>query len=149
MKVNEKENLKIAIGADHGGYDLKEVIVGFLKKNGYNFVDFGTHSRESVDYPVIAKKVSLQVANLTYHRGILICGSGLGVAIVANKIKGIRAVTCHDTYCAKMSRFHNNANILTMGGRVIGPDVACEIVKVWLETEFEGGRHQKRLDMIE
>ncbi|OGI05069.1 MAG: ribose 5-phosphate isomerase B [Candidatus Melainabacteria bacterium RIFOXYA12_FULL_32_12] len=143
------ENFEIAIGSDHGGFELKQVIISFLEKNGYKFKDFGVYNNESIDYPVIAREVASSVANNAYQKGILICGSGLGVAIAANKIKGVRAVTCHDTYCARMSRAHNNANILTLGGRVVGPDVACDIVKVWLETEFEGGRHQRRVDMIE
>lgn len=143
------ENLNIAIGSDHGGFELKKIIVEFLEKNNYKFKDFGVYNNESIDYPVIAKEIANLVVNNTYQRGILICGSGLGVAITANKVKGIRAVTCHDTYCARMSRAHNNANILTMGGRVVGPDLACDIVKIWLESDFEGGRHQKRIDMIE
>ncbi|EKE02208.1 MAG: hypothetical protein ACD_20C00411G0009 [uncultured bacterium] len=143
------ENFEIAIGSDHGGFELKKVIISFLEKNGYKFKDFGVYNSEPIDYPVIAKEVANQVANNTCQKGILICGSGIGVAIAANKVKGVRAATCHDTYCAKMSRAHNNANILTMGARVIGPDVALEIVKVWLESDFEGGRHQKRVDMLE
>lgn len=141
--------LKIAIGADHGGFALKEQIKDFLSDNGYKFTDFGVYNSERVDYPVIAKEIAHDVANGKYDRGIIICGSGLGVAISANKIKGIRAVTCHDTYSSKMSRAHNDANILTMGGRVIGADLAFDVVKIWLETEFEGGRHKNRVDMIE
>jgi len=143
------EKFEIAIGADHGGFELKKVIVAFLEKNHYKFKDFGVYSGERVDYPILAKELANQVAEGVFQKGIIICGSGLGVAIAANKVKGIRAVTCHDTYSAKMSRAHNNANILTMGGRVIGPDLACDIVKIWLESEFEGGRHQKRIDMLE
>jgi len=142
-------NHNIAIGSDHGGFALKEVIKEFVGDNGYEFTDFGVYNSEKADYPVIAKKIAHLVAESKFDRGILICGSGLGVAITANKVKGIRAVTCHDTYSSKMSRAHNNANILTMGGRVVGPDLACDIVKIWLETEFEGGRHQARIDMIE
>lgn len=141
--------MKIAIGCDHGGLELKKVIISFLEKNNYEYKDFGTYNSDSVDYPLIAKEVANNVADGNFERGILICGSGLGVAITANKVKGIRAVTCHDTYSARMSRAHNNANILTMGARVIGPDLACDVVKIWLETNFEGGRHQKRVDMIE
>ena len=141
--------LKIAIGADHGGYELKEKIKPYILQLGCKLQDFGTHDTNSVDYPIIAKNVALSVANKEFDRGIIVCGSGLGVAIAANKVKKIRAVTCNDTYCAKMSRLHNDANILTMGGRIIGQDIAKEIVKVWLETEFEGGRHQYRINMIE
>lgn len=142
-------NTQIAIGSDHGGFELKQVLVSFLEKNNYKFKDFGGYSSEKIDYPKIAQQIAGAVAEGEYSKGVIICGSGLGVAIAANKIKGIRAVTCHDSYCSKMSRAHNNANILTMGGRVLGPDVACEILKIWLETEFEGGRHQLRVDMIE
>lgn len=141
--------LNIAIGADHGGFALKELIKEFLSNNGYSFKDFGVYNSERVDYPVIAKEIANNVAEGKFDRGIIICGSGLGVAISANKIKGIRAVTCHDTYSSKMSRAHNDANILTMGGRVIGADLAFDVVKIWLETEFEGGRHKSRVDMIE
>jgi len=139
----------IAIGADHGGFELKEKITAFLEKNGYNFKDFGVFNADSVDYPAIAHEVAREVANKNCSRGILICGSGLGMAIAANKISGIRAVTCHDTYSARMSRAHNDANILTLGARVVGVDLAADVIKVWLESEFEGGRHQKRVDMIE
>lgn len=141
--------LKIAVGADHGGYELKEKIKPYIQELGYEFQDFGTHDTNSIDYPLIAKEVARKVAEKEFDRGIIVCGSGLGVAIAANKVKGIRAVTCSDTYCAKMSRLHNDANVLTMGGRVINSELACEIVKIWLETEFEGGRHQKRVDMLE
>lgn len=143
------EKLSIAIGSDHGGFALKQIVIKFLEANSYNYKDFGVYNGESIDYPLVAKAVANSVANGEFERGIIICGSGLGVAITANKVKGIRAVTCHDTYCARMSRAHNDANILTMGGRVVGTDVACDIVKVWLESDFEGGRHQKRIDMIE
>jgi len=141
--------IKIAIGSDHGGFELKNIIVDYLEKNKCDFKDFGVFSKESIDYPLIAKEVAKAVASSEFDRGIIICGSGLGVAITANKVKGIRAVTCHDTYSAKMSRAHNNANILTMGGRVIGPDLALDVVEIWLKTEFEGGRHSRRVEMIE
>ena len=141
--------IKIAIGSDHGGFELKNIIKDFLITNNYDVQDFGIFKKEPVNYPEIARAVSTSVADGETNKGILICGSGLGMAIAANKIKGIRAVTCSETYSAKMSRLHNNANILTMGQRVIGEDVALEIVKTWLKTEFEGGRHQVRVDMIE
>jgi len=140
---------QIAIGSDHGGFELKEKLKLFLQNLGYECKDFGTHDESSCDYPVISKEIARQVAAGEFKKGIVICGSGLGVAIAANKVKGIRAVTCHDVYSARMSRLHNDANILTMGGRVITPEMAYEVVKVWLTTEFEGGRHQRRIDMLE
>lgn len=140
---------KIVIGSDHAGFDLKEYIKEILKKDNYEVCDIGTHDRQRVDYPLIARDVASQIQKNSAQKGILICGSGLGVAICANKVKGVRAVTCHDTYSARMSRAHNNANVLTLGARVIGPDLACEIVKAWLTSQFEGGRHQRRVDMIE
>lgn len=143
------KNLKIAIGSDHAGFELKEEIKEKLKELLFDYHDFGAYDKNSVDYPVIAKDVATKVAGGDFERGIIVCGSGIGVAIAANKIKGIRAANCNDIYCAKMSRMHNNANILTLGGRVVGNGMAFEIVKAWLETEFEGERHQKRVDMIE
>lgn len=143
------KNLVVAIGSDHAGYNLKNIIISFLENNNVKYKDFGTFNCEKVDYPKIAKNVANAVASQEFDRGILICGSGLGVAIAANKVKGIRAVTCSETYSARMSRAHNNANVLTFGERVIGPDLACDIVKAWMETEFEDGRHQIRIDMIE
>ncbi len=141
--------IKIALGADHGGYELKTYIEKYLATSGYDYKDFGTFDKTSVDYPVIAKEIAKSVTNGNFSRGIIICGTGLGVCITANKIPGIRAVTCHDTYSAKMSRAHNDSNILTMGGRVIGVGLALEVVEKWLKTEFEGGRHKRRVDMIE
>lgn len=143
------KNFKVAIGSDHGGFELKKTIISYLEKHEYLYTDFGVYDGEPIDYPSIAKEVANLIADKKFERGILICGSGLGVAIAANKVKGIRAVTCNETYSAKMSRAHNDANILTLGGRVIGPDLACDIVKIWLETPFDGGRHQKRIDMLE
>ena len=140
---------KIALGCDHGGYELKTYIEKYLAKNGFDYKDFGTFDRNSVDYPPIAKEVAKSVANGNYSKGILLCGTGLGMCITANKIPGIRAATCHDTYSARMSRSHNDANILTMGGRVVGIDLALDIVDTCLRTEFEGGRHKRRVDMIE
>lgn len=143
------EKLKIAIGSDHGGYELKEVITNFLQEKGYEYKDFGCFDAQAIDYPIIAKEVATAVAKGEFDRGIIICGSGLGVCITANKVKGIRAVTCHETYSAKMSRLHNDANVLTMGGRVVGKDLALDVVDIWLNTEFEGGRHEKRVALIE
>lgn len=143
------EKLKIAIGSDHGGFELKAKIAEYLKSKGIEIKDFGTFTNESCDYPVFAKEVATEVANGSFNRGILICGTGIGVSIVANKIKGIRAALCFDTFCAKMSREHNNANILCLGQRVLSQDLALEIVDIWLKTDFEGGRHQRRVDLIE
>ena len=141
--------MKLAIGADHGGFELKNEIVGFLKKIGkIEVIDFGTAGPDSVDYPDFGKKVSEAVSNGQADRGILICGTGIGMSIVANRYPKIRAALCHDHFTAKMSRQHNDSNILVMGERVIGRGVACEIVQTWLDTEFEGGRHQLRLDKI-
>lgn len=147
--VNMKD-MKIAIGSDHGGFELKAKIAEYLKSKGIEIKDFGTFTNESCDYPVFAKEVATEVANGSFNKGILICGTGIGVSIVANKIKGIRAALCFDTFCAKMSREHNNANILCLGQRVLSQDLALEIVDIWLKTDFEGGgRHQRRVDLIE
>lgn len=143
------EKLKIAIGSDHGGFELKAKIAEYLESKGIEIKDFGTFTNESCDYPVFAKEVAIEVANGSFDRGILICGTGIGVSIVANKVKGIRAALCFDTFCAKMSREHNNANILCLGQRVLSQDLALEIVDIWLKTDFEGGRHQRRVDLIE
>ncbi|MDH4163781.1 MAG: ribose 5-phosphate isomerase B [Nitrospirota bacterium] len=141
--------MKLAIGADHGGFDLKSEIVGLLKKIGnIEVIDFGTSGPDSVDYPDYGKKVSEAVSNGQADRGILICGTGIGMSIVANRYPRIRAALCHDHFTAKMSRQHNDANVLVMGERVIGRGVACEIVQTWLDTAFEGGRHQLRLEKI-
>ncbi|MDN5292883.1 MAG: ribose 5-phosphate isomerase [Eubacteriales bacterium] len=140
--------MKIAIGSDHGGFKLKEEIKSHLAELGYEYHDFGTFSPEAVDYPDFARKVAEAVAKGDYERGILICGTGIGIGIAANKVPGIRAALCHDTFSARASREHNDANILTMGERVIGPGLAKEIVKVWLESEFAGGRHARRVEKI-
>lgn len=139
----------IAIGSDHGGFHLKEDIKEYLLELGYTYEDFGTHSTASVDYPDIAQAVAKEVASGAFSRGILICGTGIGIGISANKVHGIRAALCHDTFSARAARAHNNANILTMGERVIGKGLARDIVKIWLETEFDGGRHAIRVDKIE
>lgn len=140
--------MKIAVGSDHGGYWLKEEIKGWLAANGYEFEDLGTHCTDACDYPEIAHKVSTTVVSGQCKRGILTCGTGIGIAIAANKVCGIRAALCHDTFSARASREHNDANILTMGERVIGKGLALDILKIWLETEFAGGRHQRRVDLI-
>jgi ribose 5-phosphate isomerase B len=141
--------MKVAIGCDHGGRELKDEIVRILQKvANIELIDYGTMTLDSVDYPDYAKKVSEAVAGGTIDRGILICGTGIGMSIVANRYPNIRAALCHDHFTAKMSRLHNDANILVLGERVTGKGVACDIVTTWLDTEFEGGRHQKRLDKI-
>jgi ribose 5-phosphate isomerase B len=140
--------MKIALGSDHGGFELKETVKAHLAEKGIELEDFGTYSSESVDYPIYAEKVANAVASGACDRGILCCGTGIGVCIAANKVKGIRAALCSDTFSARASRNHNNANILTMGQRVIGPGLALDIVDVWLEAEFQGGRHERRVGEI-
>ncbi len=140
---------RIIIGCDHGGLNLKNKVVEHLKEICYEVEDVGTYTTESVDYPIYAKKVAHAVADGKYEKGIIICGTGIGVSIVANKVKGIRASLCGDTFSAKATRQHNNSNILCMGERVIGAGLALDIVDIWLTTEYEGGRHQKRIDMME
>jgi ribose 5-phosphate isomerase B len=142
--------MKIAIGSDHGGYELKQELLATLESEGHDFKDFGAFSKESVDYPDIARDVSRSVASGEYDRGILICGTGVGMCMTANKVPGIRAVLATDEYTAKMSREHNDSNVLTLGGRVLGPELAKEIVRVWLTTEFSNEpRHRRRVDKIE
>ena len=143
------EKLKIAIACDHGGFLLKEKIIQYLEAVGLEYKDFGTYTKESTDYPIYAKKVAEAVKKQEFDRGILVCGTGLGMSIAANKIKGIRAVCVENTYSARVSRAHNNANILCLGGRVLGDHLALDIVDIWLKTGFEGGRHKLRLDMFE
>jgi len=142
--------MNIIIGSDHGGYELKEVCKAQLEQSGEHQVkDVGVFSRDSSDYPKIAKEVAEAVARGEYDRGVLICGTGIGMSITANRFRGVRAALCQDAYCARMSRLHNDANVLAMGGRVLGPGVALEILETFLKTEFEGGRHRKRLDLID
>lgn len=138
----------IAIGCDHGGFELKTILMDYLKANGYEFTDCGTYDENSVDYPDIAKIVCGKVQSGECDKGILVCGTGIGMNMCANKHKGIRAAQCHDTFSAKMTRQHNNANVLTMGGRVVGSELAKDIVKEFLTNEFEGGRHQTRVDKM-
>lgn len=140
--------MKVALGSDHGGYNIKEEIKDYLGSIGIDFKDFGTFSTESVDYPDVAIPVAEAVSTGDYDRGILICGTGIGMSITANKFKGVRAALCHDLFSAKATREHNNSNVLTMGERVIGKGLALEIVKVWLETEFNEGRHLRRINKI-
>lgn len=138
----------IAIGCDHGGYELKEHIKKHLDEKGVEYKDYGTYNEESVDYPDYAGKVCRAIQDNEAECGILICGTGIGISIAANKHKGIRAALCSDVYSAKMTKMHNNANVICLGGRVTGRELAFMIVDTWLETEFEGGRHNQRIDKI-
>lgn len=140
----------IAIGCDHGGYELKKEVVKYLEVNNIPYKDFGCDSTEAVDYPVYAKKVAYAILDGECDKGILICGTGIGISIAANKVKGIRAALCHDVFSAEATRLHNNANILAMGGRVIGPGLAIKIVDTFLNSEFSGDeRHICRISQIE
>lgn len=143
------ENLKIAIGSDHAGFKLKERIVQYLKEKNIEVKDFGTYDENSCDYPDYAKSVAQNVASGEFNKGILVCGSGIGVSITANKAKGIRAALCWNLSTAASSRSHNDANILCLAQRQTEEKLALEMVDVWLSTEFEGGRHQARVDKIE
>ncbi len=138
----------LAIGCDHGGYKLKEEIVAHLKKVGVVFKDFGTFDENSVDYPDIARAVCESIISEECKNGILVCGTGIGISIAANKHKGIRAAVCSDEFSTKFTRLHNDANVLCLGGRVVGPGLACELVDIFLNTEFEGGRHAVRIQKI-
>lgn len=140
--------MKLALGCDHGGYRLKEEIKKLLEEEGIVYQDFGCYSTEAVDYPDVAQAVGEAVAAGDFDKGIICCGTGIGVSIAANKIPGIRAALCHDTFSAKATREHNDSNVLTMGERVIGFGLARDIVKTWLGAEFAGGRHQRRVDKI-
>ena len=140
--------MKIAIGCDHAGFALKNEITQILEGFNIEWEDFGTKDEESVDYPDFGEKVSSAVSKGNVDRGILICGTGIGMSIVANKFPGVRAALCSEDYSAKMSRLHNDANLLVLPGRVIDKETAMQIVKMWFKTDFEGGRHQRRLDKI-
>lgn len=139
----------ISLGADHGAYELKEKILVNLESQGYTVIDHGTESAsDSVDYPAFAKPVCEDIQNGKCNRGILVCGTGIGMSIAANKFKGIRAALISDVFSARATREHNDSNVLCMGARVINHDRALDFVKIWLETDYEGGRHQRRLDLI-
>ncbi len=138
----------IALGADHGGFGLKEEIKKHLDSLGVEYKDFGTYSPESVDYAAIAFRACKSVVGGECEKAILCCGTGIGISMAANKVKGIRAACCSDYFSAKFTRLHNDANVLCMGGRVVGAGLALEMVDVFLNTEFEGGRHQRRVDQI-
>ena len=140
---------QIAIGCDHVGFELKTHIIEHLQSKGYGIKDFGTHSTERTDYPLFAKAVADAVTKGECEKGILVCGTGVGISIAANKVKGVRAVVCSEPYSALLSRAHNDTNILAIGARVVGRDLALMITDIWLGGEFEGGRHQRRVDMIE
>ncbi len=137
----------LAIGCDHGGYELKEAIKSYLTANNIEFNDFGCDG-ESVNYPDYADKVCRAIQSGKCYRGILVCGTGIGMSMAANKHKGIRAACCSDTFSARMTRAHNDANVLCLGGRVVGFGLAIDMVELFLKTEFEGGRHQVRVDML-
>ena len=141
--------MKIAIGADHAGYRLKERLARFLERQGHRVDDRGTFSEDSVDYPDFAAAVAGEVAGGRADRGLLVCGTGIGVGIAANKVDGIRAATCNDLFTAAKAREHNDANVLTIGARVIGEGLAEDIVERFMTTDFEGGRHQRRIDQIQ
>lgn len=140
--------MKIAIGCDHGGFEHKNAIAEHLTERGFRVTDFGIYENKSVDYPEIALKVANSVASGENTLGILVCGTGIGMSLAANKVNGIRAAAVSDHFSAKYTRLHNNSNILCLGGRVIGVGTALELADLFVDTEFEGGRHQKRIDMI-
>jgi len=140
--------VRIAIGSDHAGFQLKSHFIDVLKQAGHEVVDFGTDSEESVDYPAFCAAVGRAVANGEADRGIVLGGSGQGEQIAANKVNGVRAALCNDEWTARLSRQHNDANVLAMGGRIVGYGLADDILRLWLDTPFEGGRHQRRLDQI-
>ena len=138
----------IALGSDHAGRGLKEEIKKLLDERGLEYTDFGTDTDDSCDYPVYGYAAASAVASGKCDRGLLFCGTGVGISLAANKVKGIRCVVCSEPYSAKMSRLHNNSNMLALGSRVVGTELARMIVETWLDTDFEGGRHQRRVDMI-
>ena len=140
--------MKIGIGNDHSALELKAEIIEFLKEKGHEVVDYGTYTTDSCDYPVYGEKVARAVVAGEVEKGILICGTGLGISLAANKVKGIRACVCSEPFTAKMSRAHNDCNVLAFGARVVGGELAKMIVDTWINTEFEGGRHQRRVDLL-
>ncbi len=140
--------MKVAIGCDHGGLEHKNAIAEHLKERGFEVKDFGIYEQVSVDYPDIAVKVCESIVSGENELGILVCGTGIGMSIAANKVKGIRAAACSEHYSAKYTRLHNNSNVLCLGGRVIGIGTALELADIFVDTEFEGGRHQRRIDKI-
>lgn len=141
--------MRIALGADHAGVDLKDTLARLMGAAGHEVVDLGTHGNDSVDYPDYAAAVARAVSGGDAERGVLVCGTGIGVAIAANKVEGVRAATCNDLFTARMARAHNDANVLTLGSRVVGEGVAREIVETFLSTPYEGGRHARRVAKID
>jgi ribose 5-phosphate isomerase B len=141
--------MRVFIGADHAGFALKELVASSLREAGIEIVDVGTNSPDSVDYPVYAFRVAHAVGNGEADRGILVCGSGIGMCITANRLPGVRAVNAHEPFEGRMSRRHNDSNILCLGSRFIGVDLALEIVREWMKEPFEGGRHERRIDLID
>lgn len=140
--------MKVAVACDHGGLNLKREVVKYLKESGYEVVDFGTDTFDSCDYPDFALPAAEAVANGECGKGIIVCSTGIGVSMVANKVPGVRCAHCHDSYCAEFTRRHNDANVLALGEKVVGPGYALKIVETFMNTEFEGGRHQRRVDKI-
>ena len=140
--------MTVALGCDHAGWELKERLKAWLIQTGHQVLDFGTHSPDSVDYPDYALQVADSVANGKAERGVLVCGTGIGMAMAANKVPGVRAAFCPDPFTARLSRGHNDANVLTLGGRLTGREMAIEILGIWLATPFEGGRHSRRIAKI-
>ena len=140
--------MKIALACDHGGLQFKKILLDYLQKKGHEVKDFGTYTADSCDYPDFVLPAAEAVASGECDRGILVCSTGVGVSIVANKVKGIRCAHCHDTYSAKYTRLHNDANMISFGQKIIGEGLLLELVEVFLSTEFEGGRHQRRVDKI-
>lgn len=138
----------IAIGSDHGGYALKQEVMAYLDEKGLPYKDFGTYTEDSCDYPIYGEAVGRAVASGEYDRGIVICGTGIGISIAANKVKGVRAALCGDCFSAEMTRRHNDANILALGARVLGSGLALKIVETFLNTGFDGGRHARRVDLL-
>ena len=146
--ANFTENDVLAIGCDHGGYELKNAIISHLVDRGIAYKDFGCFDGAAVDYPEIALKVTDSITSGECKLGILVCGTGIGMSLAANKVNGIRAAACSEQFSAKYTRLHNDSNVLCLGGRVIGPGVANEMVDLFIDTDFEGGRHQRRVDMV-
>lgn len=147
-KDSEVETMQIAIGSDHAGFSLKQTIRGCLSEMGHTYEDFGCYDNGSVDYPDIAFAVADAVASSRFNQGILICGTGIGMSMVANKVPGIRAAICHDTFSARRAREHNNANVLCIGGLIVGEGVVREVITTYLGAEFVGGRHARRLEKL-
>ena len=139
---------KIIIGCDHGGFDLKNEIISHLEKRAIEVTDVGTYSTDSCNYPDYARALCKRIQSGEFERGILVCGTGIGISIAANKHNGIRAACCSDTFSARMTRMHNDANVLCMGGRVVGAGLACDMVDLFVDTEFEGGRHETRVNKV-